>query len=88
MTDPWYRRGYVTVGHAARVLGVGRKSVNAAIDAGHLAAFRTSSDKAWWLIDPGDLDRLVEAGGYRYRPSPPGTLLGIDPTEDRCARSF
>lgn len=87
MPDPWYRLGYVTVGQAADALGVGRKAVNSAIGAGHLAAFRTATGRSWWLIDPGDLDRLVEAAGYRYRPSPPGTLLDVDPAEARCGRS-
>lgn len=87
MTEPRYRRGLITVGQAAQLLATTRSSVNDAIEAGHLYAFRTSSDKAWWLIRPADLARYVDAGGYRYRPSPRGTIIDIDPAEDRCARS-
>jgi excisionase family DNA binding protein len=68
---------YLTSGVAAQRLGLTNSAIRWAIHSGHLAAFRTCAGGAWWRLNPGDVDRLAEAGDYRYPKSPPGTLLDI-----------
>jgi len=57
----------LTLGQAAKQVGVSKPTLSKAISTGKLSA--TRREDGWWAIDPAELYRYVEANGHRFHPA-------------------
>jgi len=70
----------ISLGAAARQLGVSKGTISKAIASGKLSATRREDNS--WAIENAELARYVEAHGHRFRPAtaagdPPGTVAEL-----------
>jgi excisionase family DNA binding protein len=61
----------LTLGEAAKHLGVSKPTLSKAIKTGKLSATRREDGS--WAIDASELARYTEANGHRFRPATPET---------------
>jgi len=61
----------ISLGAAARALGVSKGTISKAIASGKLSATRREDHS--WAIENAELARYVEAHGHRFRPENPST---------------
>ncbi|MDR2442461.1 MAG: helix-turn-helix domain-containing protein [Deltaproteobacteria bacterium] len=58
----------LTVGQAAKLLGVGPKTLSAMIRAGKVPGFRIG-ERGYWRVRQSDIDNLMDS--QKFKPAPP-----------------